>query len=82
MPPDRRSATRLVDTAVPLTHVPMAAPDEPVPVLLQRMQSAPDGRALVVDSGGRLVGIVSPSDVARYVQVALLGTHGRTTAPG
>ena len=81
VPPEQRSVTRLVDTAVPLAHVPVAAPDEPVSALLQRMQSAPDGRALVVDARGRLVGIVSPSDVARYVQVAMLSTPGRASAP-
>jgi Zn-dependent protease/CBS domain-containing protein len=77
VPPDHRSATRLVDTAVPLADVPIAAPDEPVATLLQRMQSSPDGRALVVDGAGRLVGIVSPSDIARYVQVAMVDRRGR-----
>ena len=31
--------------------------------------------ALVVDRAGRLVGIVSPSDVARFVQQALAAQH-------
>ena len=78
VPPEHRAMTRLVDTAVPLDHVPVAAPDEPVVGLLNRMQAAPDGRALVVDRTGRLVGIVSPSDVARFVQVATLGSQGRS----
>jgi len=80
VPPVHRAATQLADTAVPLEYVPVALPDEPVAALLQRMSAAPDGRALVVDGRGRLVGIVSPSDVSRYVQVAMLGPHGRTAA--
>lgn len=80
VPPVHRAATQLADTAVPLEYVPVAVPDEPVAALLQRMSAAPDGRALVVDGRGRLVGIVSPSDVSRYVQVAMLGPHGRTAA--
>jgi predicted transcriptional regulator len=35
------------------------------------MQTSPDGRALIIDQG-RLVGIISPTDVTRYVQVAAL----------
>ncbi len=79
VPPDRRVATRLVDTAAPLPQVPVGSPDEPVADLFQRMQASPDGRALVIDGTGRLVGIVSPSDVARYVQVAMLRPAGGTS---
>lgn len=76
VPPHLRRSTRLIDTACPLADVPAAAPDEPVPDLLVRMQRAPDGRALVVGPDLRLVGIVSPSDVSRYVQLAVLRSGG------
>jgi Zn-dependent protease len=79
VPPDLRAATRLVDTACPLTDVPAAAPDESVPDLLQRMQQAPDGRALVIGPDLRLVGILSPSDIARFVQLAVLRSEGRSS---
>jgi Zn-dependent protease len=77
VPPIRRPATRLIDIACPVSDVPLGAPDEPIPDLLQRMQTSPDGRALVIDNAGRLVGIVSPSDIARYVQLSMLRSQTR-----
>jgi Zn-dependent protease len=72
VPPARRPTTRLIDTACPISDVPVGAANEPIPDLLQRMQTSPDGRALVIDSTGGLVGIVSPSDIARFVQLSML----------
>jgi Zn-dependent protease len=77
VPVHLRGATRLIDTACPLGDVPAADPDEPIPELLRRMQQAPDGRALIIGPDRRLVGIVSPSDIARYVQLAVLRSEGR-----
>ncbi len=77
--PDLRSTTRLIDIACPLFEVPTGAPGEPVPDLLSRMQASPDGRALVIDEKGALVGIVSPSDIARFVQLSLLQSQFRST---
>ena len=77
VPVHLRGTTRLIDTACPLGEVPAADPDEPIPDLLERMQQAPDGRALVIGPDRRLVGIVSPSDIARYVQLAVLRSEGR-----
>jgi Zn-dependent protease len=77
VPPDRRASTRLIDVAVPLRDVPVGSPGTPVVDLLARMQSSPDGRALVTDEKGQLVGVVSPTDVARYVQWCMLQTQGR-----
>lgn len=34
------------------------------------MQGCADGRALVVDDDGRLIGIVSPTDVARVIELS------------
>jgi len=73
-----RSTTRLIDTACPLSQVPLGAPGEPIPHLLQRMQTSPDGRALILDDNRRLVGIVSPSDLARFVQLSMLRSQGHT----
>ena len=59
--------------------------------LLPRMAGCADGRAVVVDAAGRVVGLVSPSDISRLMAVAdlrgsqpypLLGADlnaGRTT---
>jgi Zn-dependent protease len=71
VPPARRLATPAASVACPLRDVPQARPDEPLLDLLARMASCPDGRALVLQRG-RLVGIVSPTDVARTLQVAAL----------
>jgi CBS domain-containing protein len=77
VPASRRPATRLIDIACPLSDVPRGAPDESIADLLLRMQASPDGRALVIDSTGHFVGIVSPSDIARYVQLSMLRSQTR-----
>jgi CBS domain-containing protein len=51
--------------------VPTARADEQLTALLERMNRYQVNRALVFDDG-RLVGIVSPADVARMVQLASL----------
>jgi Zn-dependent protease/CBS domain-containing protein len=69
VPPGRRAVTRLGDLASPMAEVVIAAPTDAVPDLLPRMAASPVGRALVMD-GGRLVGILSPTDVMRRLEVA------------
>lgn len=65
----RRPTTSVEDIALPLQEVPTAAPEEPLTALLERMASAgPRSRALVLD-GGHVVGIVTPTDVARLIDV-------------
>jgi Zn-dependent protease len=81
LPADRWPTTRLIDIACALADVPVAAPGEPIPGLLERMEGSRDGRALVVDGAGQPVGIVSPSDIARFVQLAMLRSQGRSV-PG
>ncbi len=71
VPPARRHLTTAASVACPLSEVPLADPDEAVVDLLERMAGCADGRALVLD-GGRLVGIVSPTDIARILQAASL----------
>jgi Zn-dependent protease len=67
VPPQQRSNRRAIDIAIPADRVPIARQDEPVTDLLKRIGTASDGRAMVYD-GGTLVGIVSPSDIARLFQ--------------
>ncbi|BAX92983.1 site-2 protease family protein [Mycobacterium shigaense] len=67
--PGRRATTSVREIALPLDRVPTATPQEPLSDLLQRM--APIGarsRALVMDEG-RVVGIVTPSDLVRLIDV-------------
>lgn len=57
--------------ATPLGQVPVVSPYDTATHLVEQLQQAPDGRALVFD-GGRLVGIVSPTDLQRMLDLALL----------
>jgi len=72
--PGSRATTRLRDIACPPDQVPIASATEPLAELLPRMSGCADGRAAVVDEQGTVVGIVSPSDVIRAIQLASLRT--------
>ena len=81
VPPERRSSVRVGDVARPLEEVVTAAPAEPLVDLLARLPRDSDGRALVFDDG-QLVGIVTPTDVARAVEwAALLGRGAQPSVP-
>lgn len=68
VPPAQRASVRLRDVLVPLTRTPVFEPDTPLTdVVGEPMRSL----ALVVDEG-RLVGVLSPGDVQRAIQHALL----------
>jgi len=70
------------DVADGIDRVATGAPDDPVPTLLRSMGTAPggDGRALIFDAD-QLVGIVSPSDLQRALDVvALRRAHPRAAA--
>lgn len=66
--PRRRAGASVDDIAWPLCDVTTAQPDELLNSVLHRV-SGGDGRILVFD-GGRLAGIVSPSDVVRALERA------------
>jgi Zn-dependent protease/CBS domain-containing protein len=72
VPPAERATTRLRDVMFPLDQVATAGPDEPVADVLARLNGGSENRVLVLD-GGRLVGIVSPSDISRAIQWMALG---------
>ncbi len=50
---------------VAATSVPRLAPDTPAAAAVEALASASSGRGLVVDAAGRLVGILSLTDIAR-----------------
>ncbi|MER7504413.1 site-2 protease family protein [Nonomuraea pusilla] len=84
--PAHRETTRLRDIACPPQDVPQAAPEEALTELLPRMQGGADGRAVVVDPSGRLIGLLTPSDISRLIQTAglhttLSGPRGADLAP-
>jgi CBS-domain-containing membrane protein len=65
--PDARATTLVKDIACPLDSVSTASPADPATNLLGVSDGCSQGRTLVIDSG-RLVGIISPSDVSRLLQ--------------
>ncbi|MFI7023746.1 site-2 protease family protein [Micromonospora sp. NPDC049900] len=67
VPSDERDGTTLESVACRSDELVLASPDEQLTDLLPRLNDCADGRALVV-ADGRLVGIVSPSDISRAVQ--------------
>jgi Zn-dependent protease/CBS domain-containing protein len=76
--PDARRATRINQVICPLDKVATARPADPITNLLGLSEAGcSEGRTLVVDSG-RLVGIISPSDINRLLQRSL---SGRAQAP-
>jgi CBS-domain-containing membrane protein len=75
VPPEQRPARRLADIACPPDQVPVARPDESLVNLLSRMSGCADGRAVVVDEAGRVVGVVSPRDISGAMATADLRTH-------
>ncbi len=78
VPPSRRSTTTVGDIALPLHEVPTATPQEPLTALLERMAPAgPRSRALVTDGSG-VVGIVTPSDLTRLMDVYRLAQPAMT----
>jgi Zn-dependent protease/CBS domain-containing protein len=70
VPPELRTTTRLRDIACAPAEVPVARPEEPIVELMERMQGCSDGRAVVVDADGRVIGVVSPTDVARALHAS------------
>jgi Zn-dependent protease/CBS domain-containing protein len=74
--PGRRATTTVREIALPLDRVPTAAPLEPLSAVIERLAAAGHcSRALVVD-GGRVVGIITPSDLARLIEVYRLAHPG------
>ncbi len=63
VPADQRRAVRILDVATGIDEVPVARSDAPLLDVVGEMSRSLDGRVLIFDHG-RLVGIVSPRDVA------------------
>jgi Zn-dependent protease len=70
LPAQQRGTRRAIDIAIPAARVPITRPDEPITDLIKRLGGTSDGSAMVYDSG-RLVGVISPSDIARLLQPSL-----------
>jgi len=69
VPPGARPSTTVGEVAVPLDRVTVVAPSDQLAEVLPRMSTGAEGRALVV-VGTSVVGIVSPLDVTRRLEIA------------
>jgi Zn-dependent protease/CBS domain-containing protein len=69
VPQSERSLRRIEEVACPEEDVATAAPGEALVDVLPRMAGCADGRVVVVE-GGRVVGILSPRDVARQLELS------------
>lgn len=69
--PEQWQRTRLAEVVTPMEQVPVAAPEELVVDVIERLGGNDDRRLLVMDHG-RLVGIVSPVDVLRAMELSSL----------
>jgi Zn-dependent protease/CBS domain-containing protein len=71
VPASARATTLVGDVAVPLARVATCAPDEPVAQVLPRLAGDAGRRALVFEQG-RLVGILTPTDITRVLEAQQL----------
>ncbi|MCU1378064.1 MAG: Zn-dependent protease [Acidimicrobiales bacterium] len=71
VPAEERANLRVGDVACPIDEVAISTPEDRLADLLPKLNACGDGRALVLRDG-RLVGILTPTDVARIVEVAAL----------
>jgi len=67
--PARRASTEVSDVAWPVDELTVATGDEHILDVLRRSARGGDGRIIVTD-GDAVVGIVSPSDITRAIQIA------------
>jgi CBS domain-containing protein len=81
VPDDRRRAVTVREVMLPLSQLIVAAPDDPLADLLPRMEPGAEHRVLVLDEG-RLVGIISSSDVSRTVTWLMTAVQPRRDRSG
>jgi CBS domain-containing protein len=79
--PERRAATPIERIATPAAGVPVVDAAKPLQEVLEQMREAADGRVLVRDVTGRLVGIISPTDITRFVEISQLRQPQVSSAP-
>jgi Zn-dependent protease/predicted transcriptional regulator len=71
VPREQWPVTSIQRVATPLEQLPIATPFEPLLEVLRRVQRSDESRVLVVHDG-QVVGIVSPTDIARVLDRAPL----------
>jgi len=74
VPPERRSEVRVGQLAQPLARTVTVGPDDPAVGVAARLATTRQGLALVLEEG-RLVGVVSPTDLSRAIALGQGFTH-------
>ncbi|OAH14545.1 site-2 protease family protein [Streptomyces jeddahensis] len=68
VPSGRRESLRVRDVATPMSRCTVAAPDEQLERVLDRVASEDGGLPILVVDGGRLGGIITAHDIGRLVE--------------
>jgi CBS domain-containing protein len=74
-PPEERATRRVSDLMVPLESKLRISADAPVSAAMHQMADADAGRLLVME-GDRMLGLITRSAIARFVQVKMQLTSG------
>ncbi|TFE34097.1 CBS domain-containing protein [Frankia sp. B2] len=80
VPPEESGTVTVSEVMVPLSRTTIAGPDDPLADLLPRMEPGAEHRVLVMDQG-RLVGILSLSDISRTVTWLMNAAPGPREVP-
>ncbi|MEU5266953.1 site-2 protease family protein [Amycolatopsis sp. NPDC021455] len=80
VPEQARASTRVEDVCARPPACLVAAPDTPLPAVLGRIGGRPGQDLALVVSDGVLVGVVSPGDIARTLELAVLGANAHRSA--
>ena len=76
-PPEERATRHVADLMVPLDNKLSISADAPVSAAMHQMADADAGRLLVMD-GDRMLGLITRSAIARFVQLKMQLTAGET----
>ncbi|WP_370962557.1 site-2 protease family protein [Amycolatopsis sp. cg9] len=81
VPAQARASTRVEDVCVKPPRCLVTGPDVPLTAILGRLGDRPGQDLALVVEDGALVGVVSPDDIARTLELAVLATDARPRVP-
>jgi len=80
VPDDARTSTRVEDVCARPPMCPIVSPEAPLTSVLSRIGGRPGQDLALVVANGVLIGVVSPGDIARTMELAVLGVEARRPA--
>jgi Zn-dependent protease/CBS domain-containing protein len=72
VPAERREHTTLGEISCAPQDVPKGRPEQPLTELMTEMAGCADGRAVVIGPDERVIGLITPSDLSRALQIGEL----------